>query len=209
MAPKKSRKKAKKVAKSKRRQPQAHAHFQGGGDAGAAGFGAAAIDERRWEDEGEAEELCKRGDRYLTGNGVTQDYGEAVRCYRQAAQMGHEQAQFNLGECYAQGTGVPQDFAEAACWYRLSGDHGDAMAQCNLAILHDRREMGFRRTFGKRRDFTNWLRMLVTRKHISTWVTATVLEKVLSKTMSRRNVFMSLLLLKTTPPPLLLSVDFI
>jgi len=47
---------------------------------------------------------------YNEGLGVPQDYKEAVRLYRLAAEQGHAEAQYNLGQMYRQGLGVPQDY---------------------------------------------------------------------------------------------------
>ena len=67
-----------------------------------------------------------------TGQGVPQDYGEAVRWYRRAAEQGIARAQFNLGLMYVKGQGVPQDDGEAARWYRKAAEQGDPDAQNNL-----------------------------------------------------------------------------
>ena len=45
--------------------------------------------------------------------GVPQNYAEAVKWYRLAADQGDASAQFNLGVMYDKGQGVPQDYAEA------------------------------------------------------------------------------------------------
>ncbi len=42
---------------------------------------------------------------------ISQDYTEAVRWYRKAAEMGLAEAQLNLGGKYYEGQGVPQDYA--------------------------------------------------------------------------------------------------
>ncbi len=48
---------------------------------------------------------------YDKGLGVTQDYAQAAKWYRKAAEQGHAYAQFNLGYMYRFGQGVPQDYA--------------------------------------------------------------------------------------------------
>ena len=50
---------------------------------------------------------------YAKGQGVPQDYAEAVKWYRLAADQGIPTAQNNLGFMYAKGEGVPQDYSEA------------------------------------------------------------------------------------------------
>src|SRR3972149_3978176 len=53
---------------------------------------------------------------YALGQGVRQDYVEAVKWYRKAADLGHVPAQFNLGLMYGMGQGVPQDFVQSHMW---------------------------------------------------------------------------------------------
>ena len=57
---------------------------------------------------------------YDNGEGVPQDYAEAMRWYRLAAEQGCADAQYELGYMYENGLGVPQDYAEAAHWYLSS-----------------------------------------------------------------------------------------
>ena len=66
---------------------------------------------------------------YDNGEGVPQDYAEAVKWYRLAAEQGNAKAQYNLAVMYDNGEGVPQDYAEAVKWYRLAAEQGDAKAQ--------------------------------------------------------------------------------
>ena len=51
--------------------------------------------------------------RMSAGEGVPQDWAEAVKWYRRAADAGRCQCPYNLGITYANGKGVPQDYAEA------------------------------------------------------------------------------------------------
>ncbi len=74
---------------------------------------------------------------YFYGNGVAQDYREAVKWYRLAAEQGYANAQFNLGYSYAHGEGVTQDYREAVKWYRLAAEQGIAEAQYNLGYCYD------------------------------------------------------------------------
>ncbi len=50
---------------------------------------------------------------YENGQGVRQDYAQAVQWYRKAAEQGVAEAQNNLGGMYAEGRGVRQDLALA------------------------------------------------------------------------------------------------
>ena len=72
--------------------------------------------------------------------GVPQDYKEAVKWYRLAAEQGDATAQYNLGIMYDNGQGVPQDYKEAIKWYRLAAEQGNAKAQYNLGAMYDNGE---------------------------------------------------------------------
>jgi TPR repeat protein len=74
---------------------------------------------------------------YEEGRGVPQDYNEAVKWYRLAAEADSADAQFSLGAVTYYGQGVPRDYQEAAKWFRLAADHGDAAAQGSLGLLYD------------------------------------------------------------------------
>ncbi len=57
---------------------------------------------------------------YERGQGVPQDYTEAVKWYRKAAEQSYAKAQSMLGVTYSKGLGVPQDYAQAHMWYNLA-----------------------------------------------------------------------------------------
>ena len=61
-------------------------------------------------EQGDAIAQSLLGSVYEEGQGVKQDYFEAVKWYRQAAEQGHATAQANLGSMYAKGQGVKQDY---------------------------------------------------------------------------------------------------
>ena len=71
---------------------------------------------------------------YSKGQGVPQDYKEAVKWYRLSAEQGDAVAQFNLGFMYGKGLGVPQDYVSAHMWWNLSGSNGykDAVTNRNI-----------------------------------------------------------------------------
>ena len=80
-------------------------------------------------EQGDAQSQFYLGVMYYRGQGVPQDYQEALKWYRKAAEQGDAQAQSNLGLMYDKGQGVPQDFVRAHMWYfvateALSGDEG-------------------------------------------------------------------------------------
>ena len=83
---------------------------------------------------GNADAQTKLGYAYSNGRGVEQDYAEAVKWYRLAAEQGDATAQYNLGFAYYNGRGVEQDYVEAFKWYRLAAEQGNADAQYNLGV---------------------------------------------------------------------------
>jgi len=67
---------------------------------------------------------------------VKQDYAEAVRWFRKAAEQGHAGAQSNLGVMYKNGQGVKRDHAEAVRWFRKAAEQGQAKAHYNLGVMY-------------------------------------------------------------------------
>ena len=86
--------------------------------------------------EGDVAAQFDLGDKYLNGEGVPQDNGEAARWFRLAADQGHARAQASLGFMYSNGDGVPRDDGEAARWYRFAADQGYANAQFSLGVMY-------------------------------------------------------------------------
>jgi len=72
------------------------------------------------------------GNVYYKGEGVPQDYAEAARWYRLAADQGLAESQHMLGVMYDRGDGMPQDFSKAIKWYREAAKQGFAPAQYDL-----------------------------------------------------------------------------
>jgi len=91
------------------------------------------IDDLRTKAEsGDAQAQFDLAEAYYRGDGVPQDYSEAVLWHHKAADQGYAFAQNRLGDFYRLGLHVPQDDAEAAKWFRLAADQGDVWAQTNL-----------------------------------------------------------------------------
>ena len=76
------------------------------------------------------------GQMYFYGNGVPQDYQEAAKWFRRAAEQGDAGAQFSLGAVYSTGDGVPQNDAEAKKWYHKAAEQGNADAQFSLGQMY-------------------------------------------------------------------------
>ena len=85
-----------------------------------------------------------RGDKaYFADN-----YAEAVKWYRRAAEQGHAVAQISLGILYDQGQGVSQDYGKAVKWYRKAAEQGDAGAQFDLGLMYVKGQ-GVSQNYGK------------------------------------------------------------
>ena len=66
---------------------------------------------------------------------MTQDYYEAAKWYRKAAEQGYASAQYRLGNCYYLGEGVTKNHTEAAKWYRKAAEQGNEWAEIMLTAL--------------------------------------------------------------------------
>jgi TPR repeat protein len=91
---------------------------------------------RALAEQGDAVAQNNLGLMYANGEGVPQDYVEAVRLYRLAVEQGDATAQYNLGSMYDNGTGVAEDDVEAVRLYRLAAEQGDADAHVNLGDMY-------------------------------------------------------------------------
>ena len=80
-------------------------------------------------EQGDAVAQYDLGLMYHIGEGVPQDYAEAVKWWRMAAEQGHAKAQNNLGVMYGTGRGVPTDDALAYMWFNLAAAQGYKKAQ--------------------------------------------------------------------------------
>ncbi|MDE5880873.1 MAG: caspase family protein, partial [Muribaculaceae bacterium] len=72
---------------------------------------------------------------YDKGFGVPQDYSEAVKWYRKAAEQGYPIPQCSLGDMYYYGHGVAKDLSEAKKWWEKSAAQGFGPAKDNLKKL--------------------------------------------------------------------------
>src|SRR6267154_480461 len=87
-------------------------------------------------EQGDATAQAELANIYYQGQGVPQNYGEALRWYRKAADQGNGEGQFGVGAIYYHGQGVQQDYTEALRWYRKAADQGYAKAQYNLGYMY-------------------------------------------------------------------------
>ena len=69
------------------------------------------------------------------GEGMAQDYAQAVKWYRISARAGHPGSQNALGAMYEHGETVNVDMAKAYFWYTLAAGSGNAEASHNRSRL--------------------------------------------------------------------------
>ena len=74
--------------------------------------------------------------RYADGEGVPQNYRDAMAWFAKAAANGNDNAQWKLGLGYIKGIGVPHDERKAVVWFKRAANHGDIRAQSALSDLY-------------------------------------------------------------------------
>ena len=74
--------------------------------------------------------------RYANGEGVPQNYRDAMAWFAKAAANGNHNAQWKLGLGYIKGIGVSHDERKAAVWFKRAANHGDIRAQLALSDLY-------------------------------------------------------------------------
>ena len=85
---------------------------------------------------GDAAAQYEVGQRYATGDGVTQDMTQAAEWFERAAGQGLAIAQYRLATQYEKGRGVAQDDAKARALYTQAAESGNVKAMHNLAVIH-------------------------------------------------------------------------
>ena len=75
-------------------------------------------------EQGDAAAQYNLGVMYDQGQGVRQDYVQAVYWYRKAAEQENAKAQYNLGLMYANGKGARQNLVIAKEWVGKACDNG-------------------------------------------------------------------------------------
>lgn len=72
---------------------------------------------------------------YYCGNGVPQDYTQAVKWFKLAAEQGKPYAQYQIGFFYQHGVGVKMNINEAIRWYSIAATNGSDEAEKALKEL--------------------------------------------------------------------------
>jgi TPR repeat protein len=77
------------------------------------------------------------GVKYNLGDGVRQDYKEAIRLWTLATDQDLAEAFYNIGTMHDHGYGVRQDYTKAAEFYKRASDQGCREAQANLGSMYE------------------------------------------------------------------------
>jgi TPR repeat protein len=80
-------------------------------------------------ENGNAKTQMKLGDRFLSGDGVEQDYAEAFGWYSKAANQGVALAQLYVGNMYLEGQGVSKNNRKAVEWLGKAAKQGNEEAK--------------------------------------------------------------------------------
>ena len=91
---------------------------------------------RAFAQAGDPDALNALGNAYANGQGVAQDFAEAVRLYELAAARGHAPALFNLGMMSELGRGAPADLGAAFKRYLRAAELGFSAAQFNVGNMY-------------------------------------------------------------------------
>jgi uncharacterized protein len=84
----------------------------------------------------DAESQYNLAQSFRLGNGVPQDFDEAIKWYLMSAEQGLSKSQYALGQMYHVGQGVSQDSSKAFEWYSKSAKQGYADAELSLAYMN-------------------------------------------------------------------------
>jgi TPR repeat protein len=98
--------------------------------------GNAENDLKKAAEQGDADAQEALGLMYAEGQGVEQDFKEAVKWYQKAADQGNADAQETLGLYYETGLPGGKDFKEAVKWYQKAADQGNDGGQFGLGRMY-------------------------------------------------------------------------
>jgi len=85
--------------------------------------------------KGDAAAQVEIATRLAEGKGVRQDFAEAAKWYKRAADQDSAVAQYRLATLYERGMGVKSDRAKARALYEKAAGHGNLKAMHNLAVI--------------------------------------------------------------------------
>jgi TPR repeat protein len=75
-------------------------------------------------------------ERYFKGTGVSKNWSQAFKYYKQAADLGHLDAQYKTGVCYVHGFGTSINYKESIKWLQRAAERHHAGAQDSLGVRY-------------------------------------------------------------------------
>jgi hypothetical protein len=85
---------------------------------------------------GEARSEHDLAELYKWGQGVQQDYAEALKWYLKAAEQGDADSELNLGYLYQTGSGIKKNEKEAAKWLEKAAEQGIREAEFSIGSAY-------------------------------------------------------------------------
>ncbi len=117
--------------------PLAHAGYEEGLSAFRAGnYGPALAELTPAAKGGNADAQQLLGHMYYMGQGVAQDFAQALNWHRKAAAQGKHESEYVIGTMYYSGKGVQQDYRSAMQWLQKAAAGGHADAQYMLGAMY-------------------------------------------------------------------------
>ena len=91
---------------------------------------------RQSADWGDIDAMLFLGQMYHTGQGIKQNFPEAMRWLSRAAMSGNAVAANLVGHMYAMGEGTPKDYGSAMHWFLIAANKGNSAGMSNIGELY-------------------------------------------------------------------------
>ena len=72
---------------------------------------------KKTAESGNIDAICRMGNLYYDGVGVSKDYAEALKWYQKSATLGHAWSKLRVGDMYRDGKGTQIDYEKSYFWY--------------------------------------------------------------------------------------------
>lgn len=73
---------------------------------------------------------------YMQGQGTQASIPQAIAAFKQAADLGHANAQYVVGQSYWRGIGLRPSKSKALQWLELAKQNGNAQAEALIAEIN-------------------------------------------------------------------------
>ena len=100
-------------------------------------------------DRGDTQAQYELGMAYSKGEGIRQDYRQAVAWFSKAADKGHADARYQLARHTFSGLGTAEDKVKAKLLFLSAADAGSADAQYHVGTMYARGRSGLKKNFTK------------------------------------------------------------